>query len=185
LSEVNIIPFDEVRHKERLYDLFREYSAWGKKQIQETYGFDHEIILGGPVEDIFQKVIPVFISLKPPDGIILILEVDGEAMGMGRLSKLEEGIVEINNMFVSSEQRGKGYGKMMLRSLEDKAHEFGYSTVRLDTGTFNVAAHQMYRKAGYVETEYYGSAHYGRVARDYTEEGRIYYANKIYMEKKL
>jgi ribosomal protein S18 acetylase RimI-like enzyme len=185
LSEVNIITFDEERHKERLYELFREYSAWGKNQIQKMYGFDHEIILGGAVEDILQKVIPVFISLKPPDGIILILEVDGKAMGMGRLSKLDEGIVEINNMFVSSRHRGKGYGKMMLRSLEDKAREFGYSTVRLDTGAFNVAAQHMYRKAGYIERDYYGSTNYGRVAKDDTEEGRIYYANKIYMEKKL
>jgi ribosomal protein S18 acetylase RimI-like enzyme len=149
------------------------------------YGFNHEKIMGGPIREIIKKVIPVFISLKPPEGIILILEVDGEAMGMGRLSKLDEGVVEINNMFVSSEQRGKGYGKMMLTSLEDKAREFGYSTVRLDTGAFNVAAQHMYRKAGYIERDYYGSTNYGRVAKDDTDEGRIYYANKIYMEKKL
>jgi ribosomal protein S18 acetylase RimI-like enzyme len=185
VSEVKIVTFNEERHLERLYELFHEYGAWGKKQIQEKYGFDNEIIIGGPIEEITKKIIPVFISLKPPDGIILILEVDGEAMGMGRLSKLEEDIVEINNMFISSQQRGKGYGKLMLSELEEKARRFGYSIVRLDTGAFNVAAQHMYRKAGYIERDYYGSTNYGRIATDDTEEGRIYYANKIYMEKKL
>jgi GNAT superfamily N-acetyltransferase len=185
LVDVKIVPFDESRHLDRLYTLFLEYGAWGKKAIQETFGFDNEIIIGGTIEEVTRKVVPIFISLKPPDGVILMLEVDGEAMGMGRLSKLEDWVVEINNMFVSASQRGKGYGKLILNELEETARSLGYSIVRLDTGVFNVAARQMYRKAGYVERDYYGSSNFGRIAKAETEEGRIYYANKIYMEKHL
>jgi GNAT superfamily N-acetyltransferase len=185
MVDVRIVPFNESLHLEPLYELFHEYGRWGKQAVLETFGFDNEILIGGTIEEVSKKVIPAFISLKPPYGIILILEVDGEAMGMGRLSKLEDGVVEINNMFISAKQRGNGYGKLMLNELEETARGFGYSIVRLDTGVFNVAARHMYEKAGYVEREYYGSSPFGRVAQANTEEGKIYYENKIYMEKQL
>lgn len=63
----------------------------------------------------------------------MVLEVDGVAAGIGRLSILEDKIAEINNMFISPEHRGYGYGKAILKCLEDKAREYGYTTLRLDT----------------------------------------------------
>ena len=104
---------------------------------------------------------------------------------MGRLSKLEDDVAEINNMFISSEYRGRGYGKVMLEQLEEKAREFGYSTLRLDTGAHNEAAQHIYRRAGFTKREYYNSSAHGRVAKNETKDGHIYYENKVYMEKKL
>ena len=45
------------------------------------------------------------------------------------------------------EYRKKGYGKAMLTQLLKKAKEFGFSTVRLDTGKFMDAAQSVYRSA--------------------------------------
>ena len=121
----------------------------------------------------------------PPNGVIFILEVGGKVQGLGRVSRLEEGIGELNNMYISQGFRGKGYGKKMLKLLIEKAKELGYSTLRLDTGNHSTAAQHIYRKAGFKERGYYGSNPYGRVAQNTTEDGRIYYENKKYFEMKL
>lgn len=185
MVHVKIVTYEESRHRDKLYNLFLEYGNWTENAVSEHYGILYEDVLGGTLEEMGPKVFPVPTTLKPPEGIILILEVDGQAAGMGRLSKLDEGVAEMNNMFVSRDHGGKGYGGLILEALEGKAVEFGYSVLRLDTGKHNIATQKLYRKAGYVERGYYSSSKHGRVARDTTEAGHIYYENKIYMEKTI
>lgn len=185
MLEARIVPYNENRHKEELYRLYLQYGNWSKEAVYSKYGIDYEKVIGGTIEEVGTRVFPVFTSLKPPMGIILILEVDGKAVGMGRLSRLSYEVAEINNMFVSTDFRGHGFGKELLNKLEEKAREFRYSVLRLDTGAHNETAQWVYRKAGFNEINHYDSTEFGRVAKDDTEEGRIYYANKVYMEKKL
>lgn len=185
MVEARIIPYDEEKHREEVFNLYYEYAKWNENAVNEKYGINYEKVVGGKIEDLLEKYFIIFTSLRPPKGLILVLEVDDHAVGLGRLSVLEDDIAEINNMFVSSEYRGYGYGRVILNGLEEKAREYGYSTLRLDTGAHNVAAQRMYRKAGYVERGYYSSTPYGRAAKDTTEDGKIYYANKIYFGKKL
>ncbi|MBD3206838.1 GNAT family N-acetyltransferase [Candidatus Bathyarchaeota archaeon] len=184
MVDVRIVPYDEEEHREDIYNLYYEYAKWTKQAVEEKYGIVYENVVGGKIEDLLENVLKVFTSLKPPKGIIMVLEVDGVPAGIGRLSKIKDNIAEINNMFISLEYRGFGYGKAVLNSLEDKAREFGYTTLRLDTGAHNVAAQHLYRKAGYLERDYYGSP-YGRAAKDTIRDGKIYYDNKLYFEKQL
>jgi ribosomal protein S18 acetylase RimI-like enzyme len=185
LSEARIVPYIEEKHRRKVLNLYYEYAGWTKKAIKEHYNIEYENVVGGKIEDLLEDAFNVFTSLKPPQGIIMVLEVNGEPAGLGRLSVLEGKIAEINNMFVSSAYRGHGYGKAILNRLEEKAREFGYSILRLDTGAHNVAAQHMYRQSGYNERGYYSSTPYGRVAKNETEDGKIYYANKKYFEKIL
>jgi len=167
MSNAEIVPYDVDRHRNQLYELYLEYGTWTKNAVSSKYGINYEGVIGGTIEQVGARIFPVFTSLKPPEGIILILEVEGKAAG------------------ISSEYRGRGYGKVMLEQLEEKAREFGYSTLRLDTGAHNEAAQHIYRRAGFTEREYYNSSAHGRVAKNETEDGHIYYENKVYMEKKL
>lgn len=146
---------------------------------------DYEEVIGGAISEVAEKVFPVFTSLKPPDGLVLVLEDKGEPVGIGRLSVIDEDVAEINNMYISPELRGSGFGTKLLYSLIEKAQEFGYKTLRLDTSSYSGAAQHIYRKAGFEEIEHYGSTEHGRVAQNKTEAGKIYYQQKIYMEKKL
>jgi len=184
MSRAEIIPYDGNRHRDQLYKLYIEYGNWNKNKLHEQ-GIDYEQVIGGTVREVFDNYFAHMRFPQSPEGFLYILEVNGKAAGMGRLSKLEDDVAEINNMFISSEFRGRGYGKEILKRLEEKAKEFGYSTLRLDTGTHNEAAQHIYRKAGFKERGYYGSTATGRVARNETEDGRRYYENKTYMEKKL
>lgn len=138
MTTVQIIPYNEKQHKTQLIQLFQEYRAWAKEALLK-YDIKQENLSNLTPEEFNEKVIQI-LSLKPPDGLILVLDINGVAKGIGRLSKLEDKVVEINNMFINSEHRGKGYGKQIFMELENMAGEYGYTTLRLDTGPHNEAA---------------------------------------------
>ncbi|GAH09307.1 unnamed protein product [marine sediment metagenome] len=58
-------------------------------------------------------------------------------------------------MYIRPNYRGNGYGKKILELLLKKGEEFGFSSIRLDTGEFMTAAHRVYRSAGFQECERY------------------------------
>jgi GNAT superfamily N-acetyltransferase len=96
---------------------------------------------------------------------------------MGALRKLEDNVGEIKWMYVCPEYRGYGYGKQILFYLEDKAREFGYSVLRLDTGALNYPARGLYESYGYnLRDRYAGS-------ESSEEAGKLLHI--IFMEKKL
>lgn len=179
-----IVPYDE-RHHDGLSKLFVEYANWHKQKLETIYGINYEEVIGGSISKIAKQVFPKFISLEPPEGLILVLEDEGKPVGVGRLSIIKDDIAEINNMYISPDYRGHGYGKQILYNLIEKAKEFEYHTLRLDTSSYSKAAQSIYKKAGFEEIDYYESTEHGRQAKNDTEAGRIYYNQKIYMEKKL
>ena len=75
-------------------------------------------------------------------------------MGMGALKKLEEKVGEIKRMYIRPEYRG-GLGRRMYGLLEDKAKEFGFNVLRLDTSRLMEAALYLYNKVGFIEIEGY------------------------------
>ena len=120
---------------------------------------------------------PSFAAIKPPDGIICILEVKGKPEGMGVLKKLEDAVGEIKRMYIRPWTRGNGYGKGILNWLEERAREFGFSTLRLDTTEFAEAAVHIYRKAGFKEIQRYSGG-------EWDERSEVE-ANLVFMEKDL
>ena len=66
------------------------------------------------MREFVENSLPKFIDMKPEEGIIYILEVDGAVAGMGVLRELEEGIGEIKRMYIRPEYQGRGFGKEML-----------------------------------------------------------------------
>jgi len=185
MSSAIIVPYDEKRHHDGLFKLFIEYANWHKQQLETKFGVNYEEVIGEPIQEVGERVFPKFIALKPPEGLILVLEDAGKPVGVGRLSIIEDEVAEINNMYISPNYRGHGYGKQILYNLIEKAKEFGYKTLRLDTSSYSRAAQHIYHEAGFKDIEYYGSTEHGRVAKNDTEAGKIYYSQKIYMEKKL
>ena len=67
-----------------------------------------------------------------------------------------------------------------MKVMEDKAMEFGFTSLRLDTAKFNVPAQRLYYKIGYNEIE-----RYRKITRNENEHIRLYYEEKVYMEKQL
>jgi GNAT superfamily N-acetyltransferase len=94
-------------------------------------------------------------SLRVPHGCFLAAIRDGRAVACGGVRELSEGVAEIKRMWVDPEWRGMGLGSRMLRSLEDRARQLGYRTVRLDTNSALTEAIALYERAGYGAIERY------------------------------
>src|SRR4051812_37664837 len=75
----------------------------------------------------------------PPAGediaaFVIARDDDGALLGGGGLYSLGQPVVEIRQMFVRSEARGRGCGAAILEALEQEAGRLGFKVVRLEAG---------------------------------------------------
>ncbi len=178
MLDARLVQYDEELHRDHIYDLFVEYGTGLNGEVFKHYGvnlFDEK-----DIDKLTKMTVSKLVPVKPPLGIIYILQVGDEVAGMGRLTRLSDSISEINGVFVRPEYRGKGFSYLFIDGLEAKAREFGYSKVRLDVADFNHVAQHVYRKVGFKEIPRYTD-----VGAFESEALKSYYENKAYMEKKL
>jgi ribosomal protein S18 acetylase RimI-like enzyme len=177
MVNLSFVEYDEKYHTE-YYRIFHDYLKWHNEQVVKHYGV--HFFKNGNINKALERIVPIYTSIKPPEGVILLLTIENKVAGMGRLVKLEEGIGEINNMYVDPIHRGKGYGRLILDRLEKKARAFGFNVLRLDAAGFNVVAQNLYRKTGYYEIEQYYEIDFKG-----NEDRRLMYDEAVYMEKNL
>lgn len=174
MSGLQFVIYDDSVHRDQFFQLNLEYLTWGNNLLYDEYGT--HLIPDGKVKEYLENAFPKFASIKPPNGIIYVLEADGKAVGMGALKKLDDKVGEIKRMYIRPEYRG-GLGRRLYELLEDKAKEFGINLLRLDTSRLMEAAVYLYNKVGYKEIEGYSG---GEWAEDHP---LAKYA--VFMEKQL
>jgi ribosomal protein S18 acetylase RimI-like enzyme len=54
-------------------------------------------------------------------------------------------------MRIHPDVQGRGFGQLLLETLEARARELGYTTLYMDTSTLQLAAQNLYRKKGFKE----------------------------------
>lgn len=96
-------------------------------------------------------------DLEPPGGTLLLVQVEGEAVGLGGVRHLETGVAEVKSMYVAPGFRGHGISRRLLAELERIAAERGCTAVRLDSSRYLTAALALYRSAGYREVPDYNA----------------------------
>jgi GNAT superfamily N-acetyltransferase len=89
------------------------------------------------------------VTAVDPTARYLVAVVDGAAVACGALSVLDINTAELKRMYVRPAFRGRGYGRRMLRALEDFAVARGHTVVRLETGVYLPDAIALYLGAGY------------------------------------
>ena len=153
---VDFIPLKKYGlYESDLLKLNEEYLSWIADEMQQRYNIDTELILGVSIREYVKKFLEELSSYIAPNGIYYILQVNDSIIGMGALRKIKKDIGEIKRMYIQPKYRGNGYGKKLLEQLLKKGQEFGFSSIRLDTGEFMANAHQVYRLAGFQERERY------------------------------
>jgi ribosomal protein S18 acetylase RimI-like enzyme len=133
-----------------------EHLTWFVAQAVTRHRIDLPVLTGPPtVQAYVEAHLDEFTSIRPPDGIIYIIETATKVVGMGALRALGNGVGEIKRMYIRPRDRGQGLGKKLLQKLIGKAREFGYTTLRLDTADFMTVAQHIYRAAGFTEIDEY------------------------------
>jgi len=92
----------------------------------------------------------------PPDGTILLAEVDGEPVGVVAVQPLDKaGVCEMKRLYVLPEHRGQGLGRALAEAIMEDARKLGYEVMRLDTVASMTAARRLYRALGFEERDAY------------------------------
>ena len=92
----------------------------------------------------------------PPEGRLLLAEVEGQTAACVALHKLETGICEMKRLYLRPQFRGKGLGRALAERIIAEARQIGYKRMRLDTvEPVMKDAVAMYRKLGFKEISPY------------------------------
>lgn len=127
-------------HTEEAYQLIAELSA----ELGVLYGDDGSGAFS--LDDV-----------TVPRAAFVIAYLDHEVAGCGALRPMTDPIVaEIKRVYVRPAMRGKGISRRIMSALETKAGEFGYTTLRLETGIYQPEAIGLYESSGYRRIDCYG-----------------------------
>ncbi len=171
---VVFVPFDLGQHRKIFIQLNVELITWIAKQLREHFQIEATNEVEQEISEYVAEHLQDFTALKPPNGVVYLLEVEGTIVGMGAIKKLKYDIGEIKRMYIQPSHRGRGYGKQLLNKLLEKGREFGFSTFRLETSKFMKAAQHIYSSAGFVEREEYPEVETPITLRQY----------QVFMEKR-
>lgn len=94
----------------------------------------------------------MFENYDVPRAAYFVAEVEGVVVGGSGVKQLDGAdatICELQRMFLHPEARGKGIGKRLMDLCLQKAVEFGYRQIYLESFTNMTAAQHLYRATGF------------------------------------
>jgi ribosomal protein S18 acetylase RimI-like enzyme len=151
---VQFVVFDPTIHYDDYYQLLLEHRLNTTKRMKENHQVDLEKIVGS-IPEYVKNEMKTHVMFKTPEEIVYLIYVDGEAAGMGRMSKIRKDAGEIKQMYNRPKFRGRGLAKQMLSRLMEKGRALGYSTFLLDVWKLGYPARHIYTSAGFEEIERY------------------------------
>ena len=104
-------------------------------------------------------------EVAPGAGIFIVARWQGRPVGCGALRRVRDAALvrelgpqvgELKRMYVAREVRGQGIGRALLDRLEAEARTLGLARLVLETGTRQVEALALYRRAGFTTIPPYG-----------------------------
>jgi putative acetyltransferase len=87
----------------------------------------------------------------------VIARLGARPVGCGAIRPLAPGVAEVKRMFVEEASRRRGVARRILRELERRARQLGYTTARLETGLKQPEALSLYEAEGYARVGCYGA----------------------------
>lgn len=120
--------------------------------IEPTDGYLAQLHPTGNIEPVSLA------SLQRPQVTLLTARVDGDPVACGAC--IDEGdYFEIKRMYVLPACRGLGLGKQLLEAMEAHVRTRGGRLVKLEAGTAQAEALELYERAGYRRCPPFGEHH--------------------------
>jgi ribosomal protein S18 acetylase RimI-like enzyme len=171
---VELVLLDPEVHREGFRQLCLETFNWHKEELWDNYQIDTDSFLGKTITELVDDQLESYLSLKPPEGIVYLLDVDGDLGGMIALTKMTDDTGELHRMWNRPKYRGRGYGRLLLNKILEAGEGLGCSKFILSTPKFAHSAQHLYRSVGFTEREIYSESPIDPDLQSYW----------IYMEKK-
>ncbi|OPX64985.1 MAG: putative acetyltransferase [Methanomassiliicoccales archaeon PtaB.Bin215] len=92
---------------------------------------------------------PPLEQFRLPRAAFLVAWLDGIPIGCGAITTLDESTAHFKRVFVRPGFRGHGFGRQVMKALEEKAAELGYTVLFLETADKQQEAISMYTSLGY------------------------------------
>ena len=133
--------------------IIRQYQPVDKGSVRELHIQALEptgaMLPGGPWND--DDLSDISNHYLTNGGEFLVGVLDNRILCMGASKKKSDTAGEIKRMRVLPDFQRKGYGQLILDSLETKARKLGFTELYLDTTTKQIPAKNFYKKNGYQE----------------------------------
>ncbi len=102
-------------------------------------------------QNFFEEIANFPQGYRSPDGEILLVYLEGEAVGVVALRKFESNICEMKRLYVKPRFRRLGIGRTLVKRLVHDAASMGYEKMVLDTLADMRGATALYRRLGFKE----------------------------------
>ncbi|WP_438353314.1 GNAT family N-acetyltransferase [Microbacterium sp. CJ88] len=107
---------------------------------------------------VYTAVFPKAEVFTPPAGVFVVVGDDeGRPVGCGGIRRIADGLrgirYEVKHLYLRPETRGRGWGRLLLDDLEQRAREWDAAELVLDTHHSLEAAAGLYAATGFVATE--------------------------------
>jgi GNAT superfamily N-acetyltransferase len=127
-------------------DLMRCFVQWHRKRhVQDLELIDRYF----DDEAYAQELAHLDERYGPPNGALLVAEVDGKVAGCVALKRLDGRACEMKRMFVDESYRGLGLGKALGKAIVARAKASGYTRMLLDTSFRQKEAMNLYEQLGF------------------------------------
>lgn len=177
MTEIQFQQVENNDQKEQAGALIREYLEWLNERVKRDYGIEFNI--DAMVESDLSDSHKFF----PPTGRFYLVLYDDTVAGVGCLKKLEDGIGEVQRMYVRPAFRGKGLGRAIINRLVDDARSLGYRQLKLESLEFLKEAHSLYKSVGFREIIPYDDN--SMKSYQLAEQLDQYYSITVFMEMNL
>ncbi|MFF6977218.1 GNAT family N-acetyltransferase [Streptomyces sp. NPDC008343] len=121
-------------------------------EVSDRYYLLHKGHPTDPSELSRELANPPTTELTLPEGQLLVARYEGESAGSVGIRLLNPNTAELTRVFVHPKMRGKGGGKLLVRSAESTARTLNATRVILDTRHDLTEARALYAAMGYEET---------------------------------
>lgn len=89
----------------------------------------------------------------PPSGRLFLCYCNSRIAGRVALRKLEDDTCEMKRLFVKTEYRKRGLGRLLSTSIIEEARKIGYRRMRLDTLAAFTESVSLYKSLGFKEIQ--------------------------------
>ncbi len=83
---------------------------------------------------------------KDSESVHVLLEKEGKFIGTARIRKIDDGTFKIERVAILKEERGKGYGRFLMESVERELSSKGVQKIVLNA---QIQVREFYERLGY------------------------------------